>query len=250
MYACAAVLLSAAIYAIIKCVPRARAAILKAAQSCPFLNGLFTSYGFRTVIFFAASMTINIAFALFNAAMSIVTLSVWYGITAAYYICLSALRGAVLYGRHRIKRLDRPNERDELKLFGACGAALFALEVALGAAVTLMVTSDRPTKYSPVMAIGCAAYTFIKIIFAIVNVRKVHKMHDPVLQSLRNINLTDAAVSLLSLQVTMVAVFSDDRSEIMNILNAVTGFVVCALTIFIGIYMMASARRRLKALKE
>ena len=96
------------------------------------------------------------------------------------------------------------------------------------------------------MAITSAAYTFYKIIFAIVNVFKVRRMQDPMLQCFRNINLTDAAVSLLTLQVTLVAVFSDERTETMNILNAVTGFIVCALTVVMGILMIVRSTIRLK----
>lgn len=70
------------------------------------------------------------------------------------------------------------------------------------------------------------------------------------LQSYRNINLTDAAVSLLSLQVTLVAVFSDEQTINMNALNAVTGFVVCALTIVLGALMIVNATVRLKKINQ
>ena len=70
------------------------------------------------------------------------------------------------------------------------------------------------------------------------------------LQSFRNINLTDASVSLLALQTTLVAVFSESTDVKMNILNGVTGFCVCMLTIVLGIFMIVSASRKLKRLKE
>ena len=70
------------------------------------------------------------------------------------------------------------------------------------------------------------------------------------LQSFRNINLADAAVSLLSLQVTLVAVFSDGTDGAMNALNAVTGFAVCALTLALGVFMIVRANARLKKIKE
>ena len=69
-------------------------------------------------------------------------------------------------------------------------------------------------------------------------------------QSFRNINLADAAVSLLSLQVTLVAVFSDGTDGAMNALNAVTGFAVCALTLALGVFMIVRANARLKKIKE
>ena len=46
--------------------------------------------------------------------------------------------------------------------------------------------------------------------------------------------------------VTLVAVFSDDRQQLLNTLNAITGFVVCALTIVIGIIMIVRGSAMLK----
>ena len=160
----------------------------------------------------------------------------------------------MLAGGRKIKKLAGGDGRAlniyKLKLYRLCGISLFVLELALAAAVSLMILSERPTAYSEIMAITCAAYTFYKITFAIINIRKAGKLRDPVLQSYRNINLTDAAVSLLSLQVTLVAVFSDEQTVNMNALNAVTGFVVCALTIVLGALMIVNATVRLKKINQ
>ena len=99
------------------------------------------------------------------------------------------------------------------------------------------------------MAIASAAYTFYKVIFALYNAFKVRRMHDAVLQSFRNINLTDAAVSLLALQVTLVAVFSEGGFSTVA-LNSVTGFVVCVLTIALGISMIVRSCTMFKQIKE
>ena len=163
---------------------------------------------------------------------------------------MSVLRGVILVGSYQAKKRAAGDETVysvyKLKLYRMCGIFLLILELALAAAVSLMILSTRPTEYSEIMAITSAAYTFYKIIFAIVNVFKVRRMQDPMLQCFRNINLTDAAVSLLTLQVTLVAVFSDERTEMMNILNAVTGFIVCALTVVMGILMIVRSTIRLK----
>ena len=249
VYAGAAVALALSVYMAVKGVSGLKAAIIARAKRLPFANNLISSYGFRTIVFFVLSLTINVGFALFNGVMSIVTASVWYGIMACYYIFLSGLRGAVLFGGHKIKnRANDDGDRTyilKLKLYRLCGISLFLLEIAMSAAVTLMILSERPTTYSQVMAIACAAYTFYKIIFAIINLSKVKKLNDPLLQALRNINLVDAAVSLFSLQVTMVAVFSDGKEMTMNIFNTIMGFIVCALAIVLGIIMIVSATVRL-----
>lgn len=238
------------VYSLPRFIPKIKEMILERAKSHPFANSLLTSYGFRTVAFSVLSFVINIGFAVFNAVLGVITLSYWYAIFACYYIFLSVLRGVILVGSYQAKKRAADDETVyavyKLKLYRMCGIFLLILELALAAAVSLMILSTRPTEYSEIMAITSAAYTFYKIIFAIVNVFKVRRMQDPMLQCFRNINLTDAAVSLLTLQVTLVAVFSDERTEMMNILNAVTGFIVCALTVVMGILMIVRSTIRLK----
>ena len=238
------------IYSLPRFIPKIKEMMLERAKSHPFANSLLTSYGFRTVAFSVLSFVINIGFAVFNAVLGVITLSYWYAIFACYYIFLSVLRGVILVGSYQAKKRAADDETVyalyKLKLYRMCGIFLLILELALAAAVSLMILSTRPTEYSEIMAITSAAYTFYKIIFAIVNVFKVRRMQDPMLQCFRNINLTDAAVSLLTLQVTLVAVFSAERTETMNILNAVTGFIVCALTVVMGILMIVRSTIRLK----
>lgn len=238
------------IYSLPRFIPKIKEMMLERAKSHPFANSLLTSYGFRTVAFSVLSFVINIGFAVFNAVLGVITLSYWYAIFACYYIFLSVLRGVILVGSYQAKKRAAGDETVysvyKLKLYRMCGIFLLILELALAAAVSLMILSTRPTEYSEIMAITSAAYTFYKIIFAIVNVFKVRRMQDPMLQCFRNINFTDAAVSLLTLQVTLVAVFSDERTEMMNILNAVTGFIVCALTVVMGILMIVRSTIRLK----
>ena len=253
-YALAAVSLAYSIFLIVRGAPKLKAAIVAKAKQHAFTDNIVSNYSFRTVVFFVISFAINAGFAIFNGVMGIVTHSVWYGIMACYYIFLSALRGGLLYGSYKTRKLAAGDDDAmavyKLKMYRLCGISLFVLELALAAAVTLMILSERPTAYSEIMAITSAAYTFYKIIFAIINIRKVNRLHDPMLQSYRNINLTDAAVSLLSLQVTLVAVFSDGQTAEMNTLNAITGFAVCVLTIVLGVLMIVNATIRLKKLKE
>lgn len=257
VFACTAVFFAYAIYTIVRGVPALKAKVVERAKRHAFTNNLITDYGFRTIAFSVFSFVINVGFAVFNAVLGIVASSVWYGILAGYYICLSALRFGLLVGGYKAKKRSADNSalfsEYKLRLYRLCGVALFVLEVALAAAVTMMVLSDRPTAYTEIMAITSAAYTFYKIIFAIINLFKVRRLNDPLLQCFRNINLTDATVSLFSLQVTLVAVFSDESGvapKSMRTLNAITGFTVCALTIFLGVFMIVRASGKLKNLQQ
>ena len=256
VYVLSAILLGYSAYTLVACRHTVRQRAAAVISRHPFLNNVFVSYGFRTVTFFVLSLAVNAAFVLFNAVLGVVTCSLWYGIIATYYVFLGALRAFILFLSYRARRRSEGNERlaAELKLriYRLCGILILALEIALAAAVSLMVMYGKPTQYSEVMAIAAAAYTFYKVIFAVYNVFKVRRYNDRVLQCLRDINLTDAAVSLLSLQVTLIAVFSDEQVSASEItaMNSVTGFAVCALTIALGIAMIIVGCRQLGRLKN
>lgn len=257
VYCFSASFLAYSVYLIVVLAPELKRKIVDNLSRNRFIGNMTASYGFRTVVIFAASFAVNLAFVIFNAVLGIMTASVFYGVIACYYLFLSALRGIVLLLSYKAKKRAGDNsdvlQEYKLKIYMLCGVLLFVLELALAAAVTLMVLYRKPVQFSQVMAIAAAAYTFYKVIFAIVNVFKVRSYHDPMLQCFRNINLTDAAVSLLSLQVTLVAVFSNGSAQTsaeINILNAITGFAVCALSAFIGGVMIAGGCKGLKKIKE
>ena len=143
VYALSAILLGYSAYTLAACrhTVRQRAAAVIARH--PFLNNIFVSYGFRTVTFFVLSLAVNVAFVLFNAVLGVVTCSLWYGIIATYYVFLGALRAFILFLSYRARRRSEGNERlaAELKLriYRLCGILILALEIALAAAVSLMV---------------------------------------------------------------------------------------------------------------
>lgn len=253
VFAAAAITLAYSVYLLVRGVSAVKAKVIEQAKRHKFTNNFISDYSFRSIALFSLSFVINVGYALMNGVLGIVMRAVWYGVFAAYYLLLSALRCGILVGSHRAKK--RAGEDGallsvyRLKLYRLCGISLFVLEIALAAAVTLMVLSERPTPVSEVMAITSAAYTFYKIISAVVNLAKARRLQDPLLLCFRNINLADAAVSVLSLQVTLVAVFSDEIDFSMSLLNIFTGFVVCALTVCLGIAMIASANGRLKKLR-
>lgn len=254
LYAGAAVLLAYMIYIMIRFAPQAKTAIVEKAKRHRFTENLIGDYGFRTIVFAICSFAVSVAYVILNAVLAVLAVSVWYASIAGYYLFLSGLRFGILSGGYKIRQKTGADAKkyyeEKLKLYRGCGIALLVLETALGAAVTQMVLSESPTVHTQIMAIASAAYTFYKVTLAIYNLVKVKRFKDPLLQSFRNINLTDASVSLLALQTTLVAVFSESTDVKMNVLNGVTGFCVCMLTIVLGIFMIVSASRKLKRLKE
>ena len=254
LYAAAALSLAYLVYLSVRAASALRAKAAERARAHPLAKSFLFDGSFRAGVLFSLSFIVNIAYALLCGVLGIALRASWYGMFSFYYLLLSALRCGLLAGAMRSRRRAAGDARGLLvsrwKLYRLCGIALFVLEFALAAAVTVMVAVGRPAPVSEVLAIASAAYTFYKVIFAAVGFVKVRRLHDPLLQAFRNINLADAAVSLLSLQVTLVAVFSQGEGESMKPLNAAMGFFVCLLTIALGVWMIAEAGVRLRTLKE
>ena len=252
LYAAAALSLAYMVYLSVRAASALRAKAAARAKAHPLAESFFSDAGFRSVVLFSLSFIVNIAYALLCGVLGIALRASWYGMFSFYYLLLSALRCGLLAASQRGKKRAGKDARGLLvsrwKLYRLCGVALFGLEFALAAAVTVMVAVGRPAPVSEVMAIASAAYTFYKVIFAAVGFIKVRRLHDPLLQAFRN--LADAAVSLLSLQVTLVAVFSQGQGESMKPLNAAMGFFVCLLTIALGVWMIAEAGVRLRKLQK
>lgn len=254
LYAAAALSLAYLVYLSVRAASALRAKAAERARAHPLAESFLFDGSFRAGVLFSLSFIVNVAYALLCGVLGVALHSPWYGMFSFYYLLLSALRCGLLAGAMRSRRRAAGDARGLLvsrwKLHRLCGIALFVLEFALAAAVTVMVAVGRPAPVSEVMAIATAAYTFYKVIFAAVGFVKVRRLRDPLLQAFRNINLADAAVSLLSLQVTLVAVFSQEEGESMKPLNAAIGFFVCLLTIALGVWMIAEAGVRLRTLKE
>ena len=128
----------------------------------------------------------------------------------------------------------------------AAGILLLALNFALTGVILLTIAQDTARRYSEVVVISIATYTFYKIIMAVVNMVKVRKMQSLVLITIRNIGVADALVSMLTLQATMLASFQGKGGLDANRMNAITGMVVCVLILALGVSMIRYAFKNQK----
>ena len=128
----------------------------------------------------------------------------------------------------------------------AAGILLLVLNFALTGVILLTIAQDTAKRYSEVVVISIATYTFYKIIMAVANMVKVRKTRSPVLIAIRNIGTADALVSMLTLQATMLASFQWNGGLDANRMNAVTGMVVCVLILALGVSMIHYAFKNQK----
>lgn len=257
VYAVAALALAYAIYILVKCAPKVKAAAVRQLEKHRFTGAFLHDYGFRTTAVALAASIINAAYVAVNGASAIIYGSVWYWAMTGYYFALMLVRAGVLYADRRVRRLTsvpnadgglqntddkRQTERGKLKIYLGCGIALLVLEVALVAAVARLVTDEQHARTGMILSICLAAYSFYKLTLAIINMFRAKRYSDPAVQCFRNINLVDALVSMLSLEVTLIAT----NGGAMPWLTAISGAVVSLFNIVVGVIMIVQAASRLK----
>lgn len=261
VYLAAAVLLAYAIYALVRFVPRATAAVSSFVKKCPLLGKWMGTYEARTLLFAACSFVINVGYVVLNIVMAALMSSIWYAALAAYYFALGALRYAVLFGTRKAKKnaqTERGLAAEKLRIYRNCGIALLIIEGVFMFAVAQFVLSgggsiaelaaQNMRTYTMITMISSAAFTFYKMTLSIVNLVKVHKMTDPELWALRNINLAAALVSLLALQTTMTLFLSQPLTREMSVFNGIVGLVVVLIVAGLGIVMIIRANKKKKLL--
>lgn len=218
-----------------------------------FTAKLLENYEFKTIVFSTVSLAVTIAFTLMNLVSAIRYRSVWYGALSAYYFMLILFRGGVLLSNAKRKKSLDVNEYEivKWKIYRASGIFLFIIEIAMAFAVTQMMLSDRPTPSGEIMAIANAAYAFYKMFMAIYNLIRAKRLSDPITQALRNLNLADACMSIVSLTVLLLTTFSEsDIQTKMLYLKSSVGFSACLFLIIMAIIMIVRATKTLKFFKE
>lgn len=262
-YALAAITFSYTVYTIVIFAPNMKNRLIKFMRKSQFVSRLLDNWGYRTVVFAGFALLINVLYVAFNGVIAIISHSIWYGALATYYILLTALRsGIVLYHRKKSKgkiyfknsAIEETFSEEikfkitEHKKYRACGVLLIILPVSLSFAILQMVVSGSAFIHYGWIIYAVAAYAFYKITMAIINIFKASKSDDMTIRALRCVSLADAMVSILALQTTLLFAFSNGAPT--GFANALTGGVVCALTIALGIYMIINANKRLKEIRK
>ncbi len=248
VYAVSALSLAYSVYTAILFAPTLKERFTAQLKKKHLVKTFIENYSFRTLILSTVSLIINLGFVAFNIVFAVLNRSVWYAASAVYYLLLSVLKGWVFSASSKAKKDNDDGDKyyiAQLKNYRNCGIALFILELGMTSIVTLMVLQEKPMNYTEIIAISLAAYTFYKIAFAIKNVIGARKHKNPQIQTFRNIGLAEAAISLVSLQMALVATFAEAGTD-MTALNAITGFTACALTIVMGIIMIVNGTKMLK----
>lgn len=251
LFALAALSLAYSVYLLVKIVPKIKRGAVERMEKREFSRLLLRDYGFRTLIFAVWSFIVSAAFGAMNGYTGIKNRSVWYGALSAYYVALAFLRGSILlyHGKRKRRGEGEGDEIAKAKVYRNSGIVLLVLNVALSSEIAQMIFSDAHFSYMGWLIFAYAAYAFYKITMAIVNLVRASKQSDLTVRAIRNVNLADAAVSLLALQTALLSVFSDESVDV-SLVNTLTGSLVSLLSVGLGVYMVVSGKKKIKKAKE
>ncbi len=149
----------------------------------------------------------------------------WFLTVGTYYLILTLMRLFVLLSKNRRAAHIAPT---------VVGGMLMATALPLFGIVILCSIFDVGTEHHEIVMIAIALYAFTKITLAIIHRVQARKRSSQTERILRSISLADAAVSIASLQRSMLVSFEGMTDTEIKIFNVATGAAACLFVFAIG----------------
>ena len=179
------------------------------------------NFQFKTYLFSLFSIFITIIFAIYNIYLGIIYNTGWNISIAIYYGFLIIIRTYILYNENKLSKLNISEYKIDMqkKLYLKQCIMLFTIDLLLIAPISIMVLGQKEVNYSTIPAIATAAYTTCKMILATKNALQAKKNNNLSIIMLRNINLKDSLVAILSLQYILIMTFESKTDNNMLIVS-------------------------------
>ncbi len=242
VFVLAAICLTYAVFLFVRSAPKIKLWFIDTLKKYKFTRKIYEDYSFRTIIFSSFSLFINFCFGAFEIVMGAIGHSIWFGSLGLYHLILSFTRFGIVFRYYKQNKTQKTNIEQTIKTYRNTGICILIFNLALAGSIGQMIFSQRAFEYAGLMIFAIAAYTFYKVIISIFGIFKARKHNDFNTQSLRNLNLTDAMISLYALQTALIATFSVEGND-MAFMNMATGIVVTLLSLGLGIFMIVKSKK-------
>lgn len=202
---------------------------------------------YRALVFAVGGCLVSVAMAGYYFTLFGLTFAVWYGTLAGYYLVLALARGVLLLSRRHGLRRGESGERLRLRDargYLTSGALLVLLSLTFSGVLVLTVVQNAHFEYAGVTIYVAALYAFLKIGFAIGSLVRARKGNDFTVKALRSIGISDALVSIVSLQAAMLQTFTGEDPIDPFLMNAVTGGIAGVAILALGSFMIVRGYRR------
>jgi len=213
-----------------------------------YIKKWFSDVRLRMNVSLYGSLVWNVAFAIFQLGLGFYHKSFWFYSMFAYYVMLGVMRFFLV--QHTSKYEANEEKEIEIKKYIVSGYLLLAMNLALAVIVFFIVYFNKTFNHHMITTIAMAAYTFVTFTFAIINLVKYKKYKSPVYSAAKSITLIAGAVSMLTLETTMLTTFGTTEGPLFNqIMLSCTGLAVIGFAITMAVIMIVKGNRSLKELK-
>ena len=218
-------------------------------QENKYVKKWFSDVHLRMNVSLYGSLIWNVAFAIFQLGLGFYHKSFWFYSMFAYYIMLGIMRFFLV--KHTRKYKANEETTIEVKKSILCGYLLIAMNLALAVIVFFMAYWNKTFYHHMITTIAMAAYTFFTFTFAIINLVKYRKYKSAVYSSAKTISLIAGAVSMLTLEATMLTTFGTNESPLFSqLMLSLTGCAVIAFAITMAIIMIVKGNKQIKEYKK
>lgn len=210
---------------------------LKKAYQAARSSRLMEDKRYRVIVKSVLSLVFNLLFAFYNGIVGVLSSSRIFIASSVYYLLLSAMRfPAVVLNRKGKKQNDR-------LMVSIVGVMLIILSVVFHIMVIIRMKNNTAVLYGTITMIAIATFTFTKITMAVITAVKHREEHSKLLKAVNAIRYSEVAVSLLTMQQSMLVSFegTDEKSSV--ILNACTGAGICFFILTLGIITLKNSRK-------
>ena len=201
---------------------------------------IINEQGYRILLTATCSLLFNLFYALYYGILGISTLSLWFISMCACYTILAVTRFSAVVCGYKSRSMGFIHAN--YFIMKISGVLFILLSLILAAIIYISMTQNIVTKYNEITMITIATYTFIKITMTLIKAVKHHGRTSSLLLIIYYISYAEVAVSILNLQRSMIASFGKMSNP--NILNSLTGAVVCLFVLILGILMMKKTDRK------
>ena len=196
---------------------------------------------YRIVFFAAVRLSFNLLYALYNGFLGLFQHSLWFTTMCAYYIILSVMDFSAVLCEGKAKESE--SVVSEYFVMRLTGALLALMSFVLTGVVYISLSRNVAVRYHEILMITIAAYTFTKIAMAVRRGVKHRKDPSPLTAVIRGIGYADVAVSVLTLQRSMLVSFEGMDDAGIHLMNALTGAAVCFFVLTLGFLMIRKGKK-------
>lgn len=192
---------------------------------------------YRVITKAVIGLIFNLLYAFYNGILGVISASVIFIASAVYYLLLSSMRFSAVM-------LERKNkEQNDRKIAAVIGVLLIVLSIIFQIMVFVSMKYETATVYGTIPMITIATYTFTKITLAVITAVKHKRDNTKLFKAINAIRYSEVAVSLLTMQQSMLVTFKDGDNNSDVILNACTGAGVCLFIFTLGIITLKNSRK-------